>query len=84
MVENRRLFKHVKTGKFYWLLNDHMIIEKTLERGVAYTNVTPYTIDEMESLSKTLDSPVSESIVWIRPYNEFFDGRFKSVKLKET
>jgi len=70
MENNNRLYKHIKTGHYYWILNNHMVLEKTLELMVAYTRVN--------RLGNELDDRV-----WVRPASEFYDGRFKVIKLKE-
>ena len=67
-----RLFKHVKTGHYYWVISFSGILEKTQEQMVIYCRANPS--DELG---------IGQRVHWIRPYKEFFDGRFKEVKLKE-
>ena len=67
---DQRLFVHNKTRKYYVIITDDVYIEATNERAVAYTRLQP---SKDESTNK----------VWVRPHKEFFDGRFKKIRLKE-
>jgi len=68
---DQRLYVHKKTKKYYLVVNDHVYIEATSERAVAYYRLQP---------NEEFDP---SHYMWIRPYKEFFDGRFKPVRLKE-
>lgn len=70
LSKDHKLYRHVETNKVYYVLSDTVVIEKTRERAVAYTRLQP-TEDKMTH------------VVWITPYDEFMDGRFKAIKLKE-
>lgn len=73
MIEDKgdRLFKHLKSGKYYWVINSTtMVRESDLEPVVAYTRVNR-------------SNEKMDDVIWIRPKKEFFDGRFKVIKLKE-
>ena len=67
---DQRLFVHKKTGNYYIVVNDCVYLEATNERAVAYYRLQP--TDDMSSHK-----------LWIRSHKEFFDGRFKKVRLKE-
>ena len=64
------------------MLNEHAVIQKTLEPAVCYTNVNPYTEEEIYNFKMKEFLIVSEFIVWIRPLREFKE-KFEPVKLKE-
>lgn len=73
MIQDKgdRLFKHLKSGRYYWIVNSvSLVLEKNLVPMVSYTRVNR-SGDEMDD------------IIWLRPKEEFFDGRYKPIKLKE-
>lgn len=54
------IWKHVKRGTFYFIIEDNATWEKDKQRVVVYKNIMG-------------------GKVWVRPYDEFFDGRFVRV-----
>ena len=60
------VFKHIKSGHLYKVLYDDAIIEKTMTPAVVYQRI--------EELAKGLK--LTTGPWWIRPKDEFFDGRF--------
>lgn len=59
------IYKHVKTGGLYQVIEWNAKQEATLDEVVVYRNL-------------------ASGLVWVRPYVEFLDGRFKCLTKDEV
>lgn len=59
------IYRHVKTGGLYYVIEWNAKIEGTMEDAVVYRNIVT-------------------GMVWVRPYSEFLDGRFKCLTKAEA
>lgn len=69
-----RTFRHKKTGREYQIVGVGCM--QARDWGIV---TDPYNITDVDMEEVVIYRDVKDNHLWVRPYKEFFDGRFEPV-----